>query len=49
VNKKVGIAIDENLNLERDAGYVMPKKKRSWKHTLSKLFTSCFNAKNDAD
>ena len=43
--------IAENLNIEqrRGAGHVMPKKKRSWQKALSKMFTSCFHVKNDAD
>ena len=33
---------------EIDNQDVTPKKKRSWRNILSKLFTSCFKATNDA-
>ena len=52
MNESQDIAIYNSVNIDRwkGVGHVMPKKKRSWRNTLSKLFTSCYyKAKTDAD
>ena len=43
-------AMNESQDIAIYNSHVMPKKKRSWRNTLSKLFTSCYyKAKTDAD
>ena len=42
--KELDVVNIAHLDVCHDIGNVMPKKKTGWKHTLVKLFSSCFKA-----